>query len=75
MGVGGWADWDVRLCLYVLRVASLEQSFHPPAEGELLLFAWPKRSNQEKGHPTWRLPGYARQVREPRPGFSTGLLS
>ena len=27
------------------------------------------------GRVTWRLPGYARQVREPWPGFSTGLLS
>jgi hypothetical protein len=41
------------------------------------LFAWPKRKlTKEKGHPAWRLPGSpARQVREPRPGFSTGLLS
>jgi hypothetical protein len=33
-----------------------------------------REGNQEKGHPTWRLPGVpARQVREAEPGFSTGL--
>jgi hypothetical protein len=29
-----------------------------------------EKSYQREGHPTWHLPGYARQVREPRPGFS-----
>ena len=28
-----------------------QKRFRPPAEAESLLFAWPKRSNQEKGHP------------------------
>jgi hypothetical protein len=39
------------------------------------LFAWPKRKlTKEKGHPAWRLPPiHGRQVREPGPGFSTGL--
>jgi hypothetical protein len=41
------------------------------------LFVWPKRKvTKEKGHPAWRLPPIrGRQVREPGPGFSTGLLS
>jgi hypothetical protein len=35
-----------------------------------------EKGNQREGHPAWRLPGIlARQVRESRPGFSTGLLS
>jgi hypothetical protein len=34
-----------------------------------------RESSQREGHPPRRLPGCARQVREPRPGFSTGLLS
>ena len=46
-------------------VALKGQSFRPPSEGELLSLAWPRESSQREGHPTWRLPGYARQVREP----------
>ena len=35
-----------------------------------------EKVTKEKGHPAWRLPGIpARQVREARTGFSTGLLS
>src|SRR6185437_2202920 len=51
------------------------RAFRPPAEGELLSLACPRESNQREGHPPRRLPGSARQVRESRPGFSTGLLS
>ena len=52
--------------------ASRSNSFHTPAEREILLFCLSKREvSKRKRHPTWRLPGCARQVREPRPGFST----
>ena len=76
MGVEGWADWGVGLGRdgYACLAETKGESFRPPAEGELLSLAWPRESSQREGHPTWRLPGYARQVREPWPGFSTGLL-
>jgi hypothetical protein len=32
-----------------------------------------RRPGAKRGRPTWRLPGYARQFREPWPGFSTAL--
>ena len=53
------------------------KSFRPPAEDELLFSCVAKRKvTKREGHPAWRLPGiHARQVREGRPGFSTGLLS
>jgi len=43
----------------------------PPAVAEPPFSAWPEKRGPKRGHPTWRLPGCARQVREPRPGFST----
>src|SRR5579859_630981 len=44
-------------------------------EAGSLFFACPKKSNQKKGHPHLASAGLsARQVREGRPGFSTGLL-
>jgi hypothetical protein len=51
--------------------------FRPPPAAEVLLFCLSKREvPKRKRHPAWRLPGiHARQVREPGPGFSTGLLS
>jgi len=34
-----------------------------------------EKVTKEKGHPAWRLPPiHGRQVREPGPGFSSGLL-
>jgi len=55
-----------------LAVAYFEaKSFRAPSEHESLSLACPRESNQREGHPAWRLPGAARQVREPGPGFST----
>jgi hypothetical protein len=51
--------------------------FRPPQAAESLFSCVAKRKvTQREGHPALRLPGIlARQVREVRPGFSTGLLS
>ncbi len=50
------------------------RSFRAPAAPESLFSCVAKRKvTQREGHPAWRLPGiHARQVREGRPGFSTG---
>ncbi|WP_431637670.1 hypothetical protein ACQVBX_07825 [Dyella sp. KULCS107] len=50
------------------------KGFRAPSAPESLSLGSPRESNQREGDPPRRLPGCARQVREPRPGFSTGLL-
>jgi len=48
------------------------KSFRTAARRESLLFCLSKRDvTKRKRHPIWRLPGCARQVREPGAGFST----
>jgi len=61
------------------------RAFRPPTEGESLFSCvacigrrhrCQEKSNQKRRPPRWRLLGMnAQQVREVRPGFSTGLLS
>jgi len=59
------------------RKAPEARAFALLAEAEVLLFCLSKREvPKRKRHPAWRLPPiHGRQVREPGPGFSTGLLS
>ncbi len=53
------------------------KGFRPPLAGESLFSCVAKRKvTKREGHPTWRFPPiHGRKVREPGPGFSTGLLS
>jgi hypothetical protein len=51
------------------RIGSFRSAARPES---LSLCVAKEKVTQEKGHPAWRLPPIpGRQVREPRPGFST----